>query len=344
MRLTQTLLWPLSRLYALAVAQHQRAARCRPPQGLGVPVISVGNITTGGTGKTEAVAWVCRQLLDHGCKPAVLSRGYKRRSQDDLVIVSRGQGPETSVTDAGDEPFLLAQRLPGTAVVVGADRLAAGRAAIARLGCDVLVLDDGFQRRFQVHRDLDIVLVDAADPFGQDALLPAGRLREPLSALAAADILIVTRADQQDIAPVLARLRKLAPGKPMACARHRPARLQPVPAGQPIGVDTLQGKPCLAVCGIGRPRAFVRTLRDLGAKVKGEYFFPDHHWYRESDRRRLRARAARLQAEIVTTAKDAVRLQWLEGSGIRAWALEVEFDFLSGAAETEALLVRILKR
>lgn len=343
---TQTLLLPFARVYGWAVARQQRSQQKHPPQRLDVPVISVGNITAGGTGKTEAVAWICRQLLSRGRKPAVLSRGYRRRQAGERVIVSRGQGPIVPVARAGDEPFLLAQRLAGTAVVVAADRLAAGRTAIAELGSDVLVLDDGFQRRHQLHRDLDVVLVDAADPFGREALLPAGRLREPLSALAEADILIVTRADQAETKALGSRLAQLAPGIPILLSRHQPKRLLRLPGNQPEPLAGLQGRPCLAVCGIGRPQAFVQTLRSLGAEIRGERFFSDHHWYGEQDRRFLLRQASRLQADIITTAKDAVRLNWPAASGRAAgvWALEVEFDILSGAQVLESRLDSLLPR
>jgi tetraacyldisaccharide 4'-kinase len=334
------LLLPASWVYGGVLGLRRAWFSLRPPARLPRPVVSVGNLTTGGTGKTETVAFLCRWLLAQELIPGVLSRGYKRRSRSAQVVVSRGHGPEVSVADAGDEPFALARRLPAAVVVVGPDRLATGRTA-ANLGADVLVLDDGFQRRFTVARDLEIVLVDAADPFGQEALLPAGRLREPLSALAQAGLLIVTRADQHAWENLTARLRTFAPGIPCLPARHRPVCLRALSGPTQLPAESLNGRRVLAVAGIARPQAFVRTLEMLGAEVAALRAFPDHHWYTPAEVAQLRQDAARLNAELVCTSKDAVRLPWPEAAQEPAWALEVEIEFLQGREILEARLQKI---
>jgi tetraacyldisaccharide 4'-kinase len=337
------LLAPLSWLYGWIVSRRRRARRRTPPQRLPVPVLSVGNITTGGTGKTEAVVLLCRLLLARGLRPAVLSRGYRRRSREAHLIVSRGAGPEVTVQAAGDEPYLLARRLPRAAVLVGADRMATGRRAVLELKCNVLVLDDGFQRRNFIHHDFDLVLVDAAEPFGRDYLLPAGNLREPVSALAEADLLLLTRADQFAVAPVLDRLQRTAPKVPVLTSRHRPVSATPIAGGPEQALEILKGKRLLAVSGIARPEAFRATLADLGLEVAGHIRFPDHYWYSDADRRRLRQRAAALGADVITTSKDAVRMGWSAEDPVRAWSLDVELEILSGAPALELKLESIFK-
>lgn len=358
--MTASWLQPLAWMYGQAVSLRRTRLKARPAHRLGVPVLSVGNITVGGTGKTEATACVCWILRSLGLTPAVLSRGYRRRSRDRVLVVSDGSGPRVSVDDAGDEPYLLATRLTGVPVVVSTDRIAAGRLAVASLGCDALVLDDGFQRRDEVHRDLDLVLVDAADPFGGNALLPAGRLREPLTALREAGALIVTRADQYDPEPALAQLAAWAPDVPRFTAWHAPVGLVPLggaggcspqdqtassPATEPSlrsgarPLSWLADRKVLAVSGIARPEAFLRTLSAHGAAVAGHLAFRDHHWFTASDIRAIRGRAQALGCEIVTTSKDATRLAGLEG-----WILEVHFKVLQPAEGLQPLVEKCLEK
>lgn len=337
-------LLPLAWIYGRIVAEKRRRWKQRTPQTLPAPAISVGNITVGGTGKTEAAALLCRLLLARGLRPAVLSRGYRRRSREASVVVSRGRGPEVTVEAAGDEPFLLARRLPQAAVVVGTDRRLTARRAVEELGCNVLILDDGFQRRDEIGRDLDLVLVDAADPFGGGHLLPAGNLREPAGALAEADLLLLTRADQHPASPVLAELRKWAPQVPVLTARHRAAGLTPLEGGTGRPLEALRGRRLLAVAGIARPEAFTSTLADAGLTVAGLIRFPDHHWYTDDDRLRIRRRARELDADVIATSKDAVRLGWTGDAVIRGWSLNVEMEILTGGRELEKRLDRLIRK
>ncbi len=334
---------PLSWLYGWVVARRRARLRELPPWRLPVPVISVGNITTGGTGKTEAVAYLCRLLLAHGLKPGILSRGYKRRSRAATLVVSKGQGPEVSVDEAGDEPYLLAQRLPGVALVVGKDRWISGMQAVQALGCQVLVLDDGFQRRDQLYRDLDIVLVDAADPFGGEALLPAGRLREPVGALAEAGVIIVTRADQHRTEALVARLARLAPEALILNAQHTPANLISLDGKKKQSPEFLANRRVLAVSGIARPEAFEKTLESLGATVTGHFSFADHHWFTDAERKRIFHHAVSLKSEIVTTSKDAVRLAWPADWTVKGWSLGVAFDIQSGGMKLQARVDKLVQ-
>jgi tetraacyldisaccharide 4'-kinase len=271
-----------------------------------------------------------------------LSRGYRRRGKELSVVVSTGAGPEVTVDRAGDEPFLLAQRLKGAAVVVGKDRWITGMLAIQTLACKVLVLDDGFQRRDRLYRDLDVVLVDASDPFGGGELLPAGKLREPVSALAEADIIVITRADQNDTALLKVTLAQAAPGALILEARHTPAHLISLDGLKQQSPEFLANRRVLAVSGIARPQAFEHTLGSLGAVVTGHFSFPDHHWFTDSERRRILNHAVALNAEIVTTSKDAVRLSWPADSPVKGWSLGVAFDFLAQAGKFNARVDQVL--
>jgi len=299
------LLRPLSPLYAGLLRLRGAAYRSglRKRLRLPLPVISVGNITHGGTGKTPVVEALVRDLVRRGRKPAVLTRGYGRKDSRPIVLI----GPESGVPveRSGDEPAELASRLPGLPIIVDADRYRGGLRARG-LGADCLVLDDGFQH-LRLHRDLDILLIDAGDPFGGGKLPPAGRLREPLEGILRADLCLVTKLRGTEIPPdINSRLEELHPGYPVHGCRLEAARLVG-PGGMEKEAD-LVGRPVLAFAGLGRPEAFSAMLRDLGARVMEERFFPDHHRYSTAEIRELEARALSEGWWPVTTAKDAVKI------------------------------------
>ncbi len=298
---------------------------------LEVPVVSVGNLTTGGTGKTPFVAFLCRALRARGRRPAVLSRGYGAR---------RGA--------PNDEALLLARELPDVALHADPDRVRGGERLAAASGCDVVVLDDGFQHR-RLARALDLVLVDALRPWGLPpptsgaravrALLPRGLLREPPAALARADLVVLTRTDQvapDALAALEAELERQAPGRPLAHAVHRPRALRPAVPGAAAGDPArLAGRTVDLLSAVGNADAFERTVRALGARVAVHRALPDHHDHAPAD-------LAGLGAEgrwIVTTQKDAVKLERLGLAPERApLALEVELALVRGAPVLDALL------
>jgi tetraacyldisaccharide 4'-kinase len=288
-------------LYGRIALARRRAAARRPGvrRQLQQPVISVGNLSVGGTGKTPLVAHVVRLLLEAGHRPAVLSRGYARSDpRDGVVVVSDGRQVLAAVGASGDEPFMLARQLPGAAVLVSPDRYLAGRLAEHHLGCTVHVLDDGFQHH-ALERRVDLLIVSEEDL--RDRPLPGGRLREPLEAARAADALLWTGGDD-DPAAVAERLG--------IAAAFRLCRV-PGPV-QEIGFDSGVPEPgarVLALAGIARPTAFFRQLRDDGYDVAGELTFPDHHAYSRGDIARIRQALAQSRAGgVVTTEKDMVRL------------------------------------
>ncbi len=283
------LLRPLSAVYAAVISRRNR----RYDRGIAVqraarPVISVGNLTTGGTGKTPMVMEIVRRLIAAGRRPAILTRGYRST-----------HGRES------DEALELRLSLPQTPVVVQPDRVAGAAIAVRDHAADCLVLDDGFQHR-RLHRDLDIVLIDALDPWGGGLLLPAGRLREPLSALRRAQLAIVTRANQADAATI-SRIR----GR-VADAATTPVLLAdvvPDMAAHGPGTSLAPGATVLAVCAIGNPHTFLATLRAIGAVVRDARNYPDHHAYSPADCQAIRLAAQRCGARVVAvTRKDWVKL------------------------------------
>jgi tetraacyldisaccharide 4'-kinase len=286
------------------------------------PVLSVGNLTVGGTGKTPVVLHLAERFLAQGRRPAILSRGYGRASRE-VVVVSSGEGARVGPDSGGDEPVLLAKRLPGAIVVVAPRRVDAARAAEA-FHPDLFLLDDGFQH-LSVRRDLEVLLLDAADPFGGGRYPPFGRLREPLSALRRADAIVFTRA---------------APGRPTeetleTVARWNPdarvfnARIRPAGLRNPLGAADRPppGTDFLAVCGIARPDSFREGLAELGLSPVQTLAFPDHCRYGGADLARIARAAARSGSmAIVTTEKDAVKLDGRVALSLFAVRLEVELS------------------
>ncbi len=295
-----------SGLYA-SVARARRKWYARHPEArrrLSCPVISVGNIAVGGSGKTPTVAHLARLLQDAGERPAILTRGYaRRRPQEGVTVVSDGARVIEDVDRAGDEPLMLARALPGVPVLVCADRHLAGCLAERRFGATVHVLDDGFQH-FRLMRDLDLVLV-GGEEIDRPVTVPAGRLREPLDAARAADAIVV--ADEGDESA----------GSRIAAALHAPRvfRLRKVferprlvdPPNRPVA--PAPGTRVLAVAGIARPERFFRSVEAEGWTVAGEVSFPDHHPFTPEDMARMADTAARARAVMVlTTEKDLVRM------------------------------------
>jgi tetraacyldisaccharide 4'-kinase len=289
------------------------------------PTISVGNITFGGTGKTPFVEFLARRLRFEGWRPAILSRGYGRRSRG-VVVVGEGAGSLVSPEEGGDEPVALARAVAaGVCVVVGERRVEAAARAVA-LGADLFLLDDGFQH-LAVRRELDLLLLDARDPFGGGRLPPRGRLREPLDAMARADAVVFTRADRGlPRIDALEAVARLAPGKPVFRARLRAAALRDE-AGGPIAAGEIAERRLLAVCGIANPASFAATLSELGLAAEERLEFRDHQRYGPRELARIRDAAARAGASlVVTTEKDAVKLAGRAGLPVVAVRLAVEVE------------------
>lgn len=272
-------------------------------------VISIGNIVVGGTGKTPTVTTIAKLLQSSGLKVSVLLRGYKRQSGEKIVIVSDGKNGLCSREESGDEAHMLTHQLSDIPIIVGKHRYLTGEAAIRKFSSDVLILDDGFQHR-QLGRDLNILTIDATHPYGTGALLPLGTLREPISSINRADIIILTRTDAagNNIAELKTELNQLAPNIPILESIHKPTSLYWL---NPTGIHTtlplrkLTNKRLLAVCAIGNPNAFMATLGKYNPESVELLAFPDHHVYSESDVQQIKHQMVQCESEwIITTQKD----------------------------------------
>lgn len=299
---------------------------------LAATVISVGNLTTGGTGKTPLVEWVCRTIdavahegVRDGKKICVLTRGFGRENPKTQVVVSNSAELLASEGQAGDEPFMLANNLLGIAAVISnPNRVAAGRWAIENLHSEVFVLDDAFQH-VRLFRDLDIVTIDATNPWG-GGMLPSGRLREPLSGLSRADCVVITRTEQvDDIGAIKEAVRRLAAEVPIFSARMRTKGFRRVD-GSPTETAELLSQPIAAFCGIGNPDSFFDHLRREGYQLAFTQTFPDHHRYNQSELDSLvREAKASGAMSLVTTAKDATKLQSFN-PGLPCYILDIEIS------------------
>ena len=286
------------------------------------PVISVGNITTAGTGKTPLVEWIAQALAADGKRVCILTRGYGRSNPDRRVLVSDGQTVFSTAAEAGDEAFLLARKLEGVAAVISdANRISAGKGAIEHLKADCFILDDGFQH-LRIARDLNIVTIDATNPWGGRNLLPYGRLREPLSGLSRADCIVITRTDQAGSVQTLSsELTQLTGGCPQFLSHMQRVRIAPLANSSqllPLPQRTA------AFCAVGNPESFFQELRDEGHELSLIKAFRDHHRYTQKDIDSLIHDAKETGAEtLITTAKDAVKLDSLAFE-MPCYVLEIE--------------------
>ncbi|MCX5724241.1 MAG: tetraacyldisaccharide 4'-kinase [Nitrospirae bacterium] len=312
---------------------------------LPVPVLSVGNLTLGGTGKTPVVILLVDWLLAQGKRVAILSRGYRRTSTDEYLLVSNGERLLVGPSEAGDEPYLMAQRCPKAIVAVGADRYELGYWVLDQFPVDCLVLDDGFQH-VGLYRDVNFLLVDATDAEGLAALVPAGRLREPLQAAARATAILITRADQSvQVTEVCRRLQSaIGPMPAPIQVVFRPESLWPVATGPSQPLSWAKGKTALLCSGVGHAGSFRSLVETLGIRMLDEVVYPDHHAYTSQDVERVRARATELQAElVVTTEKDACKLASLLQPADRWWAVRLTTDVTVGEERLRRLIFGGLK-
>ncbi len=283
------------------------------------PVISVGNLTLGGTGKTPTVMAICRILLKNGRRSVILSRGYGGRSRKAIQVVSNETGLDRRPEALGDEPCLMADRLPGVPIVVSPDRSAAGRYAVKTYQPDVLVLDDGYQH-LRLKRDLNLLVLDAAQPFGNGFIFPRGTLREAVRQMRRADAVLLTHADDPAGTEELQSfVRRYRPGLPIFISRHRMVELVHLGTGRTSPLDILRNARLMAVTGIGQPERFFQIFQENEAEIAVGCVYPDHYRYTHNDIEFLEAEAGRLGARtIVTTEKDAVRIRSL-GRPLESW-------------------------
>jgi len=293
-------------------------------------VLSVGNITLGGTGKTPLVAALAKELSRRGMKVGILSRGYKGSKEKTGGVLSDGKRIYLTPSEGGDEPFMLATMVSGVPVLVGKKRYEIGLHAHERFGVDVLILDDGFQHR-RIKRDVDIVLVDARRGFGNGHLFPRGPLREPLPCLRRASLLILTKAEpSQPLDELQGVLRSHAPTIPLYHSRYKPRALVEGVSGKEVPLQFLQGKKVLAFAGIVDPEYFVYLLKGLGAEVVQEIHFPDHYSYTPKDVMMMREYRDTVDL-FITTEKDYVKLQAFPLDGLPLFILTIEQEVMEKA-------------
>jgi len=327
------------------------------PQELGCPVVSVGNLTVGGTGKTPVAEMLARELQRRGRRVAILSRGYRsvprpfaQRLRNKIFkhldlfpprIVSDGKEVLLDSRRAGDEPHMLAKNLPGVCVLVDKDRVKSGLHALRHFGSDVLLLDDGLQYQRLRHR-IDVVLVDSQTPFGNEHLLPRGTLREPPANLRRASYIIVTKSGPRPDEALLARLRKLNRTAAIIECNHAPRHWQDLGTGAKFPLDHLKGRHVGAMSGIARPESFEEGVRQLGANVEMTKAFADHHRFTKKEILRFLEWCDRRSLDaLVTTEKDAVRFPEIDNPPVPMLFLRVEIEILRGREHWEELLSRI---
>ena len=296
----------------------------------GAPVISIGNITTGGTGKTPLVIWLCKFLQQREIKCAVLTRGYKTT-----------QNSKLKTQNYSDEPAILAESCPNAKVIVNPDRVEAATEAVNEFGAKVLIMDDGFQHR-SLHRDIDIVTIDATCPFGYGRILPAGLLRESVTALKRADAAVITRCNQisgEQLTELEEKLLSVNPDMIIAKSIHAP--LYAKSTDGEISIDRLKDKKVFAFCGIGNPDAFLKTIKNIEADLVGSKIYNDHYHYTDNDIAEICRKADDLKADLIlTTQKDWTKITSLSmpSEGMTFAYLAVELKFISGQDELKQLI------
>jgi len=361
-RLTSTALLGLSRVYqaGMQIRLYLWRHRIFRDHTLGCQVVSIGNLSVGGTGKTPVVEVFARALQQRGRRVAILSRGYKsvprplwQRAltkitfQEDRVppkVVSDGRSLLLDSEQAGDEPYMLASNLKDVVVLVDKDRVKSGRYAISKYGCDTLLLDDGFQYLALKSR-LDICLVDRNNPFGNHYLLPRGTLREPISNLKRADYIFITKSSKFGADKLRKAIRQFNSEAEIIECAHQPLYLQDVFTGERHPLKELRGLNVAAISGIAVPESFEEGLRALGANVIYAKRYADHHRYSQQEIINMINRSLkRGAAAILTTEKDAVRFPKVDRRDIPVYYLRVEIRIISGAKDFDDAVAKICHR
>jgi tetraacyldisaccharide 4'-kinase len=352
-RLILHMLQAASRLYAKGVeTKYSAYADGSKQTKLPAYVISLGNITVGGTGKTPMACMLARKIQQQGFRVALLNRGYRSAEEHNAAVMSDGQDILLSAAEGGDEACLLARSLPGIPVLVGRNRAITGRQAIEEFAAEVLILDDAFQH-WQLFRNLDIVLVDATNPFGNGYLLPRGILREPLSHLARAGLFIITKADQQErqaIDKLRQDLRRYNKKAPIAEAVHRTRWCLPFTEwnclDRKLGQSCLSGdgRRAMAVSALGNPLSFENTVRSFGFDLVDYIRYDDHHQYTTADMAEMAERAKDSGAILVTTEKDAVKFpaESIAQYELPLYVLGIEIELTRGQADVDLVLHKLL--
>ena len=349
----------LSQIYRLIVQTRLALYRNRyfRSRTVGCLVISVGNLTVGGTGKTPVVEMLARALQAGGRKVAILSRGYKSVPRPFLLrlwdkfskkkavfqprVVSDGQALLLDSRMAGDEPFMLANNLRGVVVLVDRDRVKSGLYAVEHFGADTLLLDDGYQY-VRMRHGIEIALVDSLAPFGNEYMLPRGTLREPPKNLRRATHIFLTKCSKPNNTEIISRIRKYNRTADIIECAHRPKHLRNIVTGETLPLEALQGMEVGSICGIAMPESFEKGLKLLGASIAISKTYTDHHRYNTREVENfIRQCAHRDLAAIITTEKDAVRIPRIVDPEVPIYYLRVEIEILAGQESWERFVDRL---
>lgn len=308
---------------------------------LSKPVVSVGNLSVGGTGKTPFVEFLAGRLTKRGWRPSILTRGYKRQNGKKMVVIEPGEGRAPHPRQVGDEPALLARKVPDIPIIVAADRYRAGCVAEDNFNVDVHILDDGYQH-LALARDVDIVLLDATQELSDQAVLPVGRLREPLSALTRAHLVVITRAELADPKPMEEQVRKINPKATIFQCSTKLLAIRDVVSGNALTLSAINDRPVYAFCGIGNPEAFFADLEKWDFRLAGKDEFPDHYVHHDLAARMIRKLSgSKSSAVLVTTEKDALNVPKLEKMEIPLLTCVIQIEMAEDEAFDQALLGRL---
>jgi tetraacyldisaccharide 4'-kinase len=349
--MTRGTLFALSKVFAVVIKLRRFLydVRILRDSTLGIQVITVGNLTVGGTGKTPVVEKFARELQDAGRKVAILSRGYRskppplpKRMLNQLLlradstpprVVSDGKSLLLDSETAGDEPYMLASNLKDVVVLVDKDRVKSGRYAIEKFGCDTLLLDDGYQYWKLAGRRRDIVLIDRQQPFGNEHMLPRGTLREPAAHLSRADTIFITKSDG-NTKELRARITALNPNAGIIECVHHPMYIEDLFTGERKDISFIKGRRVASFSGIAQPESFEQSLVKLGAELVYSKRHADHHRFTQQEVLNAINRSKKRQADIiVTTQKDAVRFPKIDRRDLPIYFMRVEIRILSGAED-----------
>lgn len=351
-RITRALVWIPAKLYELAVRLRIAAYETGyvSAKKLKPAVVSIGNITLGGTGKTPLVQYVASYLVEEGFRVAVLTRGYGRRSKGLRVLNdTRSVAPKAEISkntdyaEFGDEATMTARALPNVPIVVDGDRYESGSFAEREMGAEVLILDDGYQH-LALDRDLNFLVIDATDPFGGFEMVPFGRLREPLYAIKRADAVIINRAHRPfDHAQTLAIIKYFCGEQvPVMYTYSSIIKLRHLATGDGYDIQQFSGWNAEVMCGIGNPQAFADDILEVGINIVGEHFYGDHHPFSQGDLNQVQEAARTSGADmIVTTEKDAVRLEGLDLGEVPVYAADLEV-LSDDEVQLKSLILRTL--
>lgn len=337
----------ISLIYGLAVLLRLVAYRVGllPIKSLPTYIVSIGNITTGGTGKTPLVAMLAEWAGKNGFRVGILSRGYKGKRSQNTLVVSDGKRVLASVDEAGDEPFLLARKLPSVPVLISKERYRAGYLALRLFNSQLLLLDDGYQH-LSLHKDLNILLLDAKRPFGNRSLLPLGPLREPVEQIKRADLIIITRCSPEHSGDELVDLlRQNFPARPVFRSGHFPDRIISPLVGKGHPPSVLSGKKVVAFAGLANPDDFLEMLKGLGARIIHFRAFPDHHPFTEDEIEEVASWKKRSNGDfLLTTEKDWVRIDRKIGVDPDIAILTIKIGLLSGEDEFFDIIKQGIRR